>query len=91
MTVCAATFGAGGDMNSDALLSDAARQMDWSPEDSLDFVDSDRAQRLYDEINEEVHRRGVCWVPTMLVGDEMWWGNDLLGLLEDFLRVRQES
>ena len=33
------------------------------------------------------HQRGVFGVPTMMIGDEMWWGNDRLDFLEEFLRA----
>lgn len=87
----AATFGAGGDVNSDALLSDVARQMGWSPEVFLEFIRSDKAARLYDELNKEAHARGVFGVPTMIVDDQMWWGNDRLALLEEYLAERRAA
>lgn len=87
----AATFGAGGDVNSDALLSDVARQMGWSPEAFLEFIQSEKAARLYDESNKEAHGRGVFGVPTMIVDDQMWWGNDRLGLLEEYLGDRRAA
>jgi len=30
--------------------------------------------------------RGVFGVPTMLLGRELWWGNDRLDFLEEFLK-----
>ncbi|WP_321390636.1 2-hydroxychromene-2-carboxylate isomerase [Emcibacter sp.] len=80
-----ATFGSAGDFNSDELLGDVARQMGWSPEEFLEFVQSDAAASLYEEGNKAAQERGVFGAPTMMVGDEMWWGNDRLDLLEEFL------
>lgn len=80
-----ATFGAGGDVNSDALLSDVARQMDWPTKEFLAFVESDEAGRLYEAGNEAAQKRGVFGVPTMTIGEEMWWGNDRLDFLEEYL------
>ena len=80
-----ATFGSGGDFNSDELLSDVARQMGWSGEEFLAFLSSDAAAQRYDAGNSAAHERGVFGVPTMIVDDEMWWGNDRLGHLENYL------
>ncbi len=80
-----ATFGSGGDFNSDELLAGLARQMGWSPEEFLEFTGSDAAQRLYEAGNKAAHERGVFGAPIMMVGEEMWWGNDRLDHLEDYL------
>jgi len=84
-TLWAATFGAGGDVNSDELLGSVARQMEWSPGEFLEFIQSDAAARLYQEGNTAAQERGVFGVPTMMVGDQMWWGNDRLDFLEEYL------
>ena len=80
-----ATFGSGGDFNSDEMLSDVSRRLGWSPEEFLAFVQSDKAQRLYETGNREAQDRGVFGAPIMMVGDEMWWGNDRLDFLEEYL------
>jgi 2-hydroxychromene-2-carboxylate isomerase len=87
----AATFGTGGEFNSDQLLGDVARQMGWSAEEFLEFLQSETAARLYEECNKEAHDRGVFGSPTMLVGDEMWWGNDRLDFLEEYLAAHPAS
>ena len=86
-----ATFGSGGDFNSDELLRDVARQMGWSPEEFLAFISSDAAGRLYETGNKAAQERGVFGVPTMMVGEEMWWGNDRLDFLEDYLAAHPAS
>jgi 2-hydroxychromene-2-carboxylate isomerase len=80
-----ATFGTGGAFDSDEVLSAIARQMGWSPEAFLAFVQSDKAEQLYAAGNKEAQERGVFGVPIMMVGDEMWWGNDRLDFLEEYL------
>lgn len=81
----AATFGAGGEFDSDDLLADVARQLGWSPEEFLEYLVSEKAAQLYDAGNKAAQSRGVFGVPTMMVGDEMWWGNDRLDFLEEYL------
>lgn len=80
-----ATFGSGGDFNSDELLGGVAQQMGWSAQEFLEFVSSDRAAQLYDAGNKAAQERGVFGVPVMTVGEEMWWGNDRLEFLEEYL------
>jgi len=86
-----ATFGAGGEFNSDEVLSEVARKLDWSPEEFLEFVQSDEARQRYAAGNQEAQARGVFGVPTMMVGDEIWWGNDRLAFLEGFLAANPAS
>lgn len=81
----AATFGVGGEFDSDEVLSEVARQLDWSPEEFLGFLRSDTAEQRYQESNKEAHGRGVFGAPIMMVNEEMWWGNDRLDLLEEYL------
>ena len=81
------SYGAPGGLlvGSEELLMDVARQLGWSPEELREFVQSDAAEQRYAESTREAIRRGVFGAPTMIVDDEMWWGNDRLGLLEDYL------
>lgn len=85
------TFGSGGLIGDDENLRSVAREMGWSPEALFDFIHSDKAEELYEDGNEAAHGRGVFGVPIMMVGDEMWWGNDRLSLLEEYLAVQSAS
>lgn len=81
------TFGGGGFVGDEALLKRVAEEMGWSVDDYMGFVDSDEADRLYTESNKEAQARGVFGVPIMMIGDEMWFGNDRLDLLEEYLQA----
>ena len=48
-------------------------------------LDSPAVQRRVTDDASEACRRGAFGVPTFFVGDEMFWGNDRLVLLEDQL------
>ncbi len=87
----AATFGSGGLVGSDEVLRNVARQMGWPEEEFLTFVQSGEVERIYEEANKEAQGRGVFGVPTMFVGDEMWWGNDRLFFLEEYLAAHPAS
>jgi 2-hydroxychromene-2-carboxylate isomerase len=78
-------------VGSDELLMDVARQLGWSAEELLDFVQSDAAEQRYAQNTEEAISRGVFGAPTMVVDEEMWWGNDRLVLLEEYLSAHPAS
>ena len=78
-------WGEGGDMAGDAILRDAARQCGWNEETFLAFTQSPEADERYRQGTRAAHERGVFGVPTMMVGDAMWWGNDRLDFLAEFL------
>jgi len=59
--------------------------LDWQVDEFMAFLESEEGRDRYEACNLEAHARGVFGVPTMLVGSEMWWGNDRLEFLEKFL------
>jgi len=83
--------GGGGAMDDDALLSDLAREMGWPADEFLAYVQSDAARERLEASNEEALARGVFGVPTMMVGDALWWGNDRLHFLDMHLQQQMPS
>lgn len=79
------TFGAGSFIGDEKVLRNAVAAMGWEPDEFYSFIRSAAADRRYTEANEEAQGRGVFGVPTMIVDEQMWWGNDRLGLLEEYL------
>ena len=80
-----AGWGLGGDLNDDSVLRALAREMGWDDDDFLAFLAAPSGQAAYEASNAEARSRGVFGVPTMMVADEMWWGNDRLFFIEAFL------
>ncbi|NQU70888.1 MAG: 2-hydroxychromene-2-carboxylate isomerase [Rhodospirillales bacterium] len=75
----------GGDMSDEALIGDVAVELGWDRDEFLAFIDSTDTETRYRASTQAAHDRGVFGVPTMMVGDEMWWGNDRLDFMEEFL------
>jgi 2-hydroxychromene-2-carboxylate isomerase len=69
----------------DALIANIASDMDWKPQALLDFVNSQEALKRFEEGQREAQRLGVFGVPMMIVDDQMFWGNDRLDFLEEYL------
>lgn len=66
-------------------LQAVAGAMSWDPDGFAAFVNSEVGLQAYCESTDEAIARHVFGVPTMVVGDEMWWGNDRIFLLENYL------
>lgn len=84
----AAVWGAGGDPDSDELLADLARTMEWDPDEFIAYLSSPEADERYEKLFSLAAERGVFGVPIVIVDDQMWWGNDRLQFVDDYLSQR---
>lgn len=78
-------WGEGGDLNDDALLARLAGTMGWSADEFLAYLVGSKGRAAFDRTIDEAIRRGVFGVPTMMIGDEMWWGNDRLFFVAEIM------
>ena len=78
-------WGAGGSLADEALMRDVARELRWLEDAFLAFLDSADTDARFRTETEAAHAQGVFGVPTMRIGDEMWWGNDRLDFMEEYL------
>lgn len=76
-------WGEGGNLNDDALLTRLADVMRWSADEFLSYIADPASQTRFDRTTDEAISRGIFGVPTMMIGDEMWWGNDRLFLVAE--------
>lgn len=90
-SVWAQIWGAGGDMTDERVLVRTADDIGLDPAELLEFVDSDEAERIYLSAGAAAHDQGVFGVPTVLWGEEMWWGNDRLHFVADALASRSDG
>jgi 2-hydroxychromene-2-carboxylate isomerase len=58
----------------------------WDKADFEYFLNSEGATKAYDMETQAAIERKVFGVPTMFLGDEMWWGNDRIFMLESKLK-----
>ena len=85
------TFGAGILVGDDSALRNTVSELGWDVDTVFEFVHSTVAAQLYEEGNKAAQARGVFGVPTMIVDEQMWWGNDRLEMLEDYLAQRDTT
>lgn len=70
--------------NRDELRASAAAA-GLNPDDLIDFIESPVGQNEYRKARAQAIQRGVFGAPMMLVDDEIFWGNDRLEFLEEYL------
>lgn len=80
-----ATWGKGGDPADPSILADLASAFGWDAKELAAWVASDEAIARLQAATEAAHEAGVFGTPIMIVGDQMWWGNDRLAFMEEAL------
>ena len=78
-------WGEGGSLADEALMRALAREMGWKEDEFLAFLESAEADARFRDSTEAAHARGVFGVPAMIVDSELWWGNDRLDFMEEYL------
>ncbi len=77
----------GRDLAEEITWREVAEDLGWNADEFVTFIRSEASQKEYQNASQDAHDRGVFGVPTMLIGKEMWWGNDRLDFLEEFLKT----
>jgi 2-hydroxychromene-2-carboxylate isomerase len=85
------TWGGGGDPADEALMAEVAREMGWDANAFLAFTKSPEAEARYKATTDEGAKRGVFGVPSFVIGEELWWGNDRMSFLEEFLAAQAKA
>lgn len=83
-------WGEGADMSDTDQLKRIARGLGWNDADFVSFIDSPEAEARYSANNRAAQERGVFGVPTMIIDDQMWWGNDRIEFLIEFLTQQKK-
>ncbi|QGN54021.1 2-hydroxychromene-2-carboxylate isomerase [Novosphingobium sp. Gsoil 351] len=55
------------------------------PDAAIAFVESSLGQNEYRKVRSMAYQRGVFGAPMMFVDDQIFWGNDRLDFLENYL------
>jgi len=87
-TVLDAVFRDGRDVSDPAVIGELAQGLGVSDPQAV-LSDPAIKQRLRDNTDWAVSR-GVFGVPTLLIGDELFWGHDAMDMALDYLRRPQD-
>lgn len=82
----AAVWGRGGDPADPEILRSVAMEAGLPADDFLRGVDAEPILRAYERENLQAQARGVFGTPTFIIDDEMYWGNDRIDFLEEYLQ-----
>jgi 2-hydroxychromene-2-carboxylate isomerase len=66
------------------------KRMGWKVGELSAFANSAEATTRFDAENAAAVKRGVFGVPTFVIGDEMWWGNDRVDFMERWLAAQNK-
>lgn len=81
-------WGVGGqDANDDAFLMRIADELGWDAMAYLDFVNSEEGSKRFEQSRIKAHSAGVFGAPIMILDEQIWWGNDRLMFVEEYLRA----
>jgi 2-hydroxychromene-2-carboxylate isomerase len=81
-------WGEGANMIDETMLRSLASELGWNEEEFLRFTLSEEADAQYKAATLTAHSRGVFGVPTITVDDELWWGNDRLDFVSEYLESK---
>lgn len=82
---CACIWRDGRDPGSEAVQARLSESMGWRPAELAEFAATPEADVRYADGIAAASALGVFGVPSFMIGEEMWWGNDRLDFLERFV------
>lgn len=83
-------YGAGADPSDDAELRGAAKAAGLDADVMLAYMASPKGRADFNKACVAAHARGVFGAPIMMIGEEIWWGNDRMHFLEDYLAAHPQ-
>jgi len=81
-------WGEGKSMIDAVMLAEVAAKLGWNADAFLQFTQSGEADAQYRASTAAAHQAGVFGVPTVAIDGEMWWGNDRLDFVEEFMAAQ---
>ena len=73
------SFKEGSDLGDPAVVAEGARRTGMDPDAVAHAVQTSEVKDALRTINDEAAALGIIGVPTVVVGGELFWGDDRLG------------
>ena len=86
-----AVWAESGNPADEGLICQVASNAGLSAEKLLAATESAEALRSYEKENNDAQARGVFGVPIFMVDDQIYWGNDRIEFLEEYLQGASPS
>ncbi|SRR5579875_221672 len=86
MNAAFSSLWASGREPNDAVLKEVAAKAGLDPTELAAGADAPDTIAEYARENQAAQARGVFGVPTFIAGDQLFWGNDRIDFLEEYLR-----
>ncbi len=83
-------YGRGIDPTDNTELRAAATASGLDADAMTAYADSARGRADFSAACNAAHGRGVFGAPVMIIGDQLWWGNDRLDFLEEYLAAHPQ-
>ena len=83
------TWGLGQAFGDEKVLREVASG--WNVDEFIRYTDSEDGARAYKKSTDEGIARQVFGVPMVVIGEEMWWGNDRLDFVAEYLESRESN
>ncbi|WP_372719403.1 2-hydroxychromene-2-carboxylate isomerase [Immundisolibacter sp.] len=80
-------WGEGVDPDDEGVLRGLAKTAGLDADEFMVFVSSRAGEKAYEASRVAAHARGVYGVPIMMLDDQIWWGNDRLMFVEEYLKA----
>lgn len=83
-------YGKGIDPTDDAELRGAAKAAGLDADAMMEYINSPRGRTDFNKACVEAHANGVFGAPIIKIGEEIWWGNDRMHFLEEYLAAHPQ-
>lgn len=80
------TWGKGHAPDAQETIAQVCNRMDMNFDDFCSYIQSEDAAKCYSQATQEAIDRKIFGVPSMVMHDQMWWGNDRLIFIEEILQ-----
>lgn len=85
------TWGKGNAPDSPLVFDEICKTLNWEIKEFTHFIESDIGIKAYQKSTENAIKKHIFGVPTMMIDENMWWGNDRIIFLEKFLNTNNKQ
>lgn len=84
-------WGEGNSPDDIVVFRSICKTLNWDLEDFIHYINSESGSRAYSQSTSAAISNQVFGVPMVKIGAEMWWGNDRLDFVIDYLESVEDG